>query len=221
MTVTERSTRIPSTARPTTKTPMATAAWQTQASRRARSKKAGRLPPATATIEILWSTPAGGSLRWIRQQLFWKHGRGGLRGLSPSPLQRPHLSIRSSRLSWPDARDQCDEWGYSLITINNEEEDDFASEVLSENELGDTWIGTTIAESPTRTTSPGPARQAPSTRTGMPTSPTTTAETDCVEKREDLGGNGTIATANKPFPLSARAAFSSALGYTHSNPRKS
>ena len=44
-------------------------------------------------------------------------------------------------LSWTEARDQCEEWSYALVTINDEDEENFLDSVLSSNEFDDMWIG--------------------------------------------------------------------------------
>jgi hypothetical protein len=114
----------------------------------------------------------------------------------------------SSRLSWPDARDQCDEWGYSLITINNEEEDDFASEILSENELGDTWIGYNDR---------GESNEDDFSWTGPPGSEYENwyanepnnygGNEDCVEKREDFGWQWNDRACDQAIPFVCEGSF--------------
>jgi hypothetical protein len=46
-----------------------------------------------------------------------------------------------SKLSWTEARDVCESWGYALSTIDNENEDEVMREWIIDNDFGSTWIG--------------------------------------------------------------------------------
>lgn len=43
--------------------------------------------------------------------------------------------------SWTDAREVCEDWGYALVTVNDEDEEEFLDQVLESLEFEDAWIG--------------------------------------------------------------------------------
>ena len=90
-------------------------------------------------------------------------------------------------LPWTEARDQCEEWGYALVTINDEDEEDFLDSVLNANEFDDVWIGYNDR---------GESNEDIFTWTGAPVSDHENwyqiepnnyrGNEDCVEKRDDF-----------------------------------
>lgn len=105
-----------------------------------------------------------------------------------SPFRGHTYQFCWTPLAWPDARDACESWGYALVTINDEEEEEFLDTVMSTNEFSDTWIGYNDR---------GESNEDDFTWTGAPGSdyenwyenePNNYGNNeDCVEKREDFG----------------------------------
>ena len=103
-----------------------------------------------------------------------------------SPYRGHTYQFCWSPMSWTDARDLCEDWGYALVTINDEDEEEFLDTVISTNEFDDMWIGYNDR---------GESNEDDFSWTGAPGSdhenwydnePNNYGNEDCVEKREEF-----------------------------------